>query len=670
MSNGTVCSSPPLPNGDMVMSSVRPSIETVEKTAAAKVFLETHFNERLNRPNSRTRREQYLQTQLFYNPHLSAEEKDAIMESFYTHETWHLRETRSIKSRCPAVGQPVDTTSCGNSYEALKILGKGSFGVVKLVQEKPSLGQVYPKQVFAMKVIRKSDMLRSSQEGHLRAERDFLVASEGSNWIVPLVCSFQDTSNLYLVMEYMPGGDFLGLLIRENILHEAVARFYVAEMVLAVEEAHRLRFIHRDIKPDNFLIAANGHLKISDFGLAFDGHWSHDGNYYNYHRYSLLNKLGIQIDGDDADQKENKDMHKQLERNRMLMMGFERHQKPRNFRYENPSDGDSDNDDDNTLEDIIDWRNKCGNRASAHSVVGTSQYMAPEVIVGQHYDGRCDWWSIGIILYECLYGQTPFLSEHGRKETKQNILDYRKQLYFPHKPDVSDKCQDLIYRLIRDKENRICSRRYQMKDRGQLDGGRPTDYLGRYVFPDDAEDIRAHRWFKNVPWTRLHEISPPFVPHVHGPEDTRYFDESASIDEQTNSGEEAPTPSSQEIKAILRDFRPSIQELATELVAEPYDTIKLRSIDQRIELTAQANETEKDVLKHFVRMYGHKERKRPRDRVLRDEKTKDVAMAVRKQTAFLGYTWRRMRPEGYMMPRADTLFKLGKPHGKPTLIIQ
>lgn len=209
-----------------------------------------------------------------------------------------------------------------------------------------------------------------------------------------------------------------------------------------------------------------------------------------------------------------------------------------------------------------------------------------------------------------------------------------------------------------------------MKDRGQLDGGRPTDYLGRYVFPDDAEDIKAHRWFKSVPWTRLHEINPPFVPHVHGPEDTRYFDESASIDDQTESGEAAPTPSPQEIRSILRDFRPSIQDLATELVAEPYDTIKLRSIDQKIELTAQANETEKDVLKHFVRMYGHKERKRPRDRVLRDEKTKDVAMAVRKQTAFLGYTWRRMRPEGYMMPRADTLFKLGKPHEKPTLIIQ
>lgn len=102
--------------------------------------------------------------------------------------------------------------------------------------------------------------------------------------IVQLVASFQDLSNLYLVMEYMPGGDFLGLLIRENTLHEAVARFYIAEIILCVEAAHSLRCIHRDIKPDNFLISASGHLKISDFGLAFDGHWSHDTAYYSSHR--------------------------------------------------------------------------------------------------------------------------------------------------------------------------------------------------------------------------------------------------------------------------------------------------------------------------------------------------------------------------------------------------
>lgn len=120
-----------------------------------------------------------------------------------------------------------------------------------------------------MKVIRKSDMLRNSQEGHLRAERDFLVAAEGSRWVVPLIASFQDLNNLYLVMDYMPGGDFLGLLIRDNVLSEPIAKWYIAEMILCIEEAHSLRWIHRDVKPDNFLISASGHLKISDFGLAF-----------------------------------------------------------------------------------------------------------------------------------------------------------------------------------------------------------------------------------------------------------------------------------------------------------------------------------------------------------------------------------------------------------------
>lgn len=195
--------------------------------------------------------------------------------------------------------------------------------------------------------------------------------------VVPLISSFQDTNHLYLVMEYMPGGDFLGLLIRENILHESVARFYIAEMILAVEEAHRLKFIHRDIKPDNFLISASGHLKISDFGLAFDGHWSHDASYYNCHRYSLVRKLGINVSGDEVDQKSNRGMLTQFEWYKSLVEGLERHGK---F----PIDADED------LEDLVGWRNQHGNRTAANSVVGTSQYMAPEVVLGQKYDGRCD----------------------------------------------------------------------------------------------------------------------------------------------------------------------------------------------------------------------------------------------------------------------------------------
>lgn len=114
-------------------------------------------------------------------------------------------------------------------------------------------------------------MLRNSQEGHLRAERNFLVAAEGSKWVIPLIAAFQDSRHLYLVMDFCIGGDFLGLLIRKNILSEQITKWYLAEMILCVEEAHKMKWIHRDVKPDNFLIGADGHLKISDFGLAFDG---------------------------------------------------------------------------------------------------------------------------------------------------------------------------------------------------------------------------------------------------------------------------------------------------------------------------------------------------------------------------------------------------------------
>jgi protein-serine/threonine kinase len=245
-----------------------------------------------------------------------------------------------------------------------------------------------------MKVIRKSDNLRGCQEGHLRAERDFLVASENSQWydlppcvpyrsrrkvtpscrIISLFASFQDEANLYLVMEYMPGGDFLGLLIRQNILSEDAARFYIAEMILAVEETHRMKCIHRDIKPDNFLISSSGHLKISDFGLAFDGHWSHDSSYYNCHRYSILAKLGINIKGDDQDKKEAHSVQAQLKWVQGFQSVRDKHEKKISHRQEK----------------LLPWRNRCGMRTCAHSVVGTSQYMAPEVVQGQRYDGRCD----------------------------------------------------------------------------------------------------------------------------------------------------------------------------------------------------------------------------------------------------------------------------------------
>lgn len=222
----------------------------------------------------------------------------------------------------------------------------------------------------------------------------------------------------------------------------------------------------------------------------------------------------------------------------------------------------------------------------------------------------------------------------------------------------------------------------------------------------DAEDIRAHKWFRNIPWDRLHEIQPPFVPRLTGQEDTRYFDEEQGIGDWSESEssecdyqeddrrqvdpEESrvytsspidsstsypapplqppPTPDSilvatqeaaqgektagisrqkkEEAKLALRGFHPSVQKWALEAIAKPYDSNRLRDLDTKIEGITGIQLAEKNMLKQFLRVFGQKYRRRAQDRLLRDHNTKGLVMEERKKTAFVRYTWRRLRPPG------------------------
>jgi serine/threonine kinase 38 len=119
----------------------------------------------------------------------------------------------------------------------------------------------------AIKKMRKEDMLSKNQITHVRTEREILTSAK-NDWIVNLKYSFQDDTYLYLVMDFLPGGDLMSLLMKKDILTEDESRFYIAELILAVESVHKMNCIHRDLKPDNILIDKDGHIKLSDFGLS------------------------------------------------------------------------------------------------------------------------------------------------------------------------------------------------------------------------------------------------------------------------------------------------------------------------------------------------------------------------------------------------------------------
>ncbi|KAK1691664.1 kinase-like domain-containing protein [Colletotrichum godetiae] len=551
-------------------------VHTVERAAAARIYLENYFEEALSsRPTPREQRIAEHQCNMdLYGCHLGPSEREYYWRLFFAMETNFLREQRNAKTYSCRIARGSDL----ENLETLQILGKGSFGVVKLVWDRCR------RQVYAMKVIRKSDMIRSCQEGHLRAERDFLAASENSEWVVPLISSFQDPVNLYLLMDYMPGGDFLGLLIRENILTESRTRFYIAEMILCVEEAHRLGCIHRDVKPDNFLIGADGHLKISDFGLAFDDHWSHDTSYYKWQRQSILALTGVTLDGDVEDRKAARDG------------GQARRQSSRE---------------------------------------GSSKHYPPSELLRTKFDGL----------------ESPF------------NFEYRKSLAFPvDGPPVSRVCQQLIKDLLRDKDGRLSSPEYRNQDARRswekLQGYKRVP--SQYVFNNDASEIKAHPWFRGVPWEEIRSSRPEWIPQIQSHADSHYFEEDEPISDWSDSMDSEIVERSENLddlrlRFVQHGFESDVKGLTTEFVSKPYDSSKLKRFDRDIDDHAFLKDAEKAFLKWYVRRVGRKEHKRPRDKLLRDRWVKAEVLQMRKQTAFLGYSWRRKemvsrRPVGTVYP--------------------
>jgi protein-serine/threonine kinase len=221
---------------------------------------------------------------------------------------------------------------------------------------------------------------------------------------------------------------------------------------------------------------------------------------------------------------------------------------------------------------------------------------------------------------------------------------------FPHKPVVSRRCQDLIRSVIQEKEHRLCSKRYKLNDQPS-GSSKHYDYAGRYVYPNDAEDIKSHKWFRDIQWDRIHTMVPPFVPNIKSVDDTHYFDEEEPISDFSESVSGAP-PTAEEVSQALKVFNRETQVLAKGFIERPHDSVKLRKVEKEIDSFLLPDE-QKEYLKAFVKQYGRKEKKRPRDRLLRDKDTAPKVLELRKKGAFLGYTYRRFRPAGQSIGKAS-----------------
>ncbi|QIW98750.1 hypothetical protein AMS68_004268 [Peltaster fructicola] len=217
-----------------------PSLATIEKVAAAKIALELQYKTMLHDASPREQRRRSFERELVLQERSYAQCYVA-RKLWYIEESDHTRQTRALKTTSMARSREKSISIPG--FEEVRVLGRGSFGTVRLIakQLEDRSVQCYnsggfdgnvtaqdnsmPK-FYALKVLRKSGMLKNCQEGHVRAERDFLVHAESacSPWIVSLFGAFQDNTSLYLIMEFMVGGDFLGVLLREGVLHEDIAR--------------------------------------------------------------------------------------------------------------------------------------------------------------------------------------------------------------------------------------------------------------------------------------------------------------------------------------------------------------------------------------------------------------------------------------------------------------
>lgn len=348
--------------------------------AAYKFYMEQHVENVIKKQHQRERRRRQLEIEMARN-NLSDEAQESMRKMLQQKESNYIRMSRAKIDK--------------SMFNKLKTIGLGAFGEVALVQKVDTF------RLYAMKILKKKEVLKRNQVAHVKAERDILAEAD-NEWVVKLYFSFQDADHLYFVMDYIAGGDLMSLLIKFGIFDEPLARFYIAELTLAVESVHKMGFIHRDIKPDNILIDRDGHIKLTDFGLCTGFRWTHNSKYY---------------------QKNGHGTHSRQDSMDAIVEDFSHQCVYPEVKGQTHSPSHFLNIGGPLTKPLERRRRRCMHqRCQAHSLVGTPNYIAPEVLMRTGYTQTCDWWSVGVIMYEMVVGQPPFYAD--TPEQTQNKVSF------------------------------------------------------------------------------------------------------------------------------------------------------------------------------------------------------------------------------------------------------
>ncbi|KAI9847353.1 MAG: rim15, signal transduction response regulator [Sclerophora amabilis] len=462
-------------------------------------------------------------------------------------------------------------------FEIIKPISKGAFGSVYLSKKK-STGDY-----FAIKVLKKADMVAKNQVTNVKAERAIMMWQGESDFVAKLYWTFSSKDYLYLVMEYLNGGDCASLIKVLGGLPEDWAKKYLAEVVLGVEHLHGRGIVHRDLKPDNLLIDQKGHLKLTDFGLSrmgligrqkrvlnsnqndaapdllkqgpfaramsvassrsasFDFHGGHSPgstphmtpdtsaslsqpSYFSLNRENTLSRehsrrrSGYRSDSGGSDS-----LHTLFSSFSLTdSASFPSSQRRAPIEEESRSDGSFSPDMYGSQPPASQASAGQNNTPPQPSMmpppmalfdpedsnrrfVGTPDYLAPETINGVGQDEMSDWWSLGCILFEFLYGYPPF---HAPTPDKvfESILERRIAWPDEEEDPVSPEVKDLMNKLM-------CTN--------------PRDRLGSNIdekFTSGGHEIRNHPWFEGIHWETLLQDEAQFIPNPENPEDTEYFD--------------------------------------------------------------------------------------------------------------------------------------------------